>query len=108
MWSVKMRPKPGSASFAARSFSEVGFGDGWISKLDQAVWSILAAETPMDLSPGLALAPYGRTGWFYVNSAPPAKPVASPGRVAGQALAEAGSPVCFSKRTFRPGRRRRF
>src|SRR3954469_14996117 len=68
-----MRPKPGSASFAARSFSEVGFGDGWISKLDQAVWSILAAETPMDLSPGLALAPCGRAGWFYVNSGPPAK-----------------------------------
>src|SRR5258708_4120380 len=31
MWSVKIRPKPGSTSLAARSFSDVGFVAGWIS-----------------------------------------------------------------------------
>src|SRR3954451_16411035 len=96
MWSVQIRPKPGSASFAARSFSEVGFGDGWISKLDQAVWSILAAETPMDLSPGLALAPYGRAGWFYVNSGPAAKPVAILG-VPGEGFGRSGKSSMFLK-----------
>src|SRR4051812_11445382 len=65
MWSVKIRPKPGSTSLAARSFSKVGFCVGLISKSDQAVSSILATETPMDSSPGLALrgtvAPAGST-----------------------------------------------
>jgi hypothetical protein len=28
---VKIRPKPGSTSLAARSFSDVGFVAGWIS-----------------------------------------------------------------------------
>src|ERR1041385_7058067 len=73
MWSVKIRPNPGSTSFAARSLSEVGFGEGRMSKLDQVVSSILAAETAMDLSPGWALARRGRAGWFYVKSGPPAK-----------------------------------
>jgi hypothetical protein len=31
MWSVKIRPKPGSASRAVRSCSGIGFGLGWIS-----------------------------------------------------------------------------
>src|ERR1700736_1319863 len=31
MWSVKTRPKPGSNSLAARSFSDVGVAVGWMS-----------------------------------------------------------------------------
>ena len=48
-------------------------------------------------SPGLALAPYGRAGWFYVKSGPPAKQSPSS---SGRALESCGSPVCFSNRTF--------
>src|SRR5882757_9456194 len=52
-------------------------------------------------SPGLALAPYGRVGWFYVKSRLPAKPVSVVDDVQRRALAACGSPVCFSNRTFR-------
>src|SRR4051794_26770273 len=96
MWSGKIRPKPGSTNLAARSLSDVGFCSGWISKPDQTVSSRLAAETPMDLSPGLALARHGRAGWFYVKFGQPAKPACLPDHVGDGALVENGSPVCFS------------
>src|SRR6476660_9833210 len=57
LWSVKIRPKPGSASFAVRSCSDVGLAAGWISNF-KLIFLLPAVGTgalsPASLSSGPA------------------------------------------------------
>src|SRR5882757_7788720 len=97
MWSVKIRPKPGSTSLAARSFSDVGFVAGWISNfklipllpavgagaISGAGLAVRACsnETPMDFSPGLARNARprrGAVGYAWASSIPVLRRVTTP------------------------------
>src|SRR5215475_1856207 len=114
IWSVKTRPKPGFASFAARSFSGVGCGAGWMSNvtlmallsavetgaisgagltsasLPSRFRADLSNETSMDLLP----AEEARFGAVYY-----AGPLDARLAVLADAFARCRSPVCCPTRS---------